>query len=100
MISYYKELGRKMSDDDRIYLLIKILPLNYKMKLSNYLALTDPKSQNYLEIKASLINMFERENAWNLIPQNTLKRENMLCTVITEQEVKEEPRKRKRKHQQ
>ena len=44
MVFYYKELGRKISDDNRIYLLIKILPLNYKMKLSNYLALTDPKS--------------------------------------------------------
>ena len=82
MVFYYKELGRKMSDADRIYLLIKALPPNYKMKLSNYLALTDPKSQNYLKIKASLINMFERENAWNLILQNSSKKENTPDTAL------------------
>ena len=68
MVFYYKELGGRMSEDDRIYLLIKTLPTNYKMKLSNFLALTEPKSQNYEEIKASLINIFKREHAWNLIP--------------------------------
>ena len=82
MVSYYKELGEKMSDNNRIYLLIKALPLNYKMKLSNYLALTDPKSQNYLGIKALLINMFKRENTWNLIPHNTSKRENTPDTAL------------------
>ena len=56
-----------MLEDDRIYLLIKALPPNNKMKLSNFLALTEPKSQNYERIKASLINIFERKHAWNLI---------------------------------
>ena len=81
MVSYYKELGERMSEDDRIYLLIKALPPNYKMKLSNFLALTEPKSQNYEEIKASL-NIFEREHAWNLISQNTPKKKNPPDTAL------------------
>ena len=71
-----------MSEDDRIYFLIKTLPLNYKIKLSNFLALIDSKSQNYEEIKASLINIFEREYAWNLISQNTSKKENLPNTAL------------------
>ena len=84
-----------MSDDDRIYLLIKTLPLNYKMKLSNFLALIESKSQNYEEIKASLINIFEREHAWNLISQNfrlspiTLSRDKEKTQEVLEKPQKE-----------
>ena len=40
MVSYYIELGGKISDDDKCYLLIKALPPGYKMKLSNILSLS------------------------------------------------------------
>jgi hypothetical protein len=52
-----KELSGIISEQDNTFILIKVLPLSYKEKLSNILSM-QPGQKTYLEVRQLLLQIF------------------------------------------
>jgi hypothetical protein len=66
-VQVFKDAGGTLEDTDLAYLLVKALPFAYKEKLSNLLPTTTDGKLSYDTVKKTLLTLWDRELAWNLL---------------------------------
>jgi hypothetical protein len=69
-VNSFKEAGGNLSDSDLTYLFIKALPTGYKEKLAAQLPTTGTENVTYDVVKRTLLTLWDRDMAWNLLPKD------------------------------
>jgi hypothetical protein len=69
LFQLYTDAGGKMEENEKIYTLIKSLPLDMKAKVSDILA-TKPNLDTYLKVREQVLLLHERLAAWGLLPKS------------------------------